>query len=332
MRQILCCGIGLVLAGCGASDGGVGPPPPPPVRVALAPTASGNDQVGPLATALSEPLRVVVDSAGTKRAGVTVSWHVSGDDIAPQSSVTNAAGIAAATWTIGTVAGIHFATVTVVGSLDTVTFSATAPPGPAAALQKTAGDKQTVGANAAFLSDLSVSVTDRYGNAIAGAAQGVTCTVEHGPVAFIEILSGDNTSPYSTARLRPLGSQGGAVVRAALSRIAQTVDFTLTVGPPHYAVFLRPLAPKTVFLSQQNATSAPAVDTIPAGQAVVWTLDPFDYYDIHSVVSVGMPSFPNTGNFPYRNPSTVSVTFSAPGTYHYADGANTDVTGIVVVQ
>ena len=39
------------------------------------------------------------------------------------------------------------------------------------------------------------------------------------------------------------------------------------------------------------------------------------------------------GDFPYyANPSTVSVTFTTPGTYHYADPYFPSVTGIVVVQ
>ena len=81
--------------------------------------------------------------------------------------------------------------------------------------------------------------------------------------------------------------------------------------------------------SRENGSS-PAVDTIPAGRTIVWTLE-FDY-DLHGVAPVGDPTFQGGGDFPYANPSTISVTFSAPGTYHYADPYNPNATGVVVVR
>jgi hypothetical protein len=63
---------------------------------------------------------------------------------------------------------------------------------------------------------------------------------------------------------------------------------------------------------------------------VVWKLD-FDY-DRHRVVSVGTPSFPTPGDFPYTLHPKVSVMFTVPGTYHYTDFYNSAATGTVVVQ
>ena len=52
------------------------------------------------------------------------------------------------------------------------------------------------------------------------------------------------------------------------------------------------------------------MDTIRAGETMEWIQTPFDY-DLHRVVSVGDPSFQDTGDFPYANPSIVSVRFTA---------------------
>lgn len=125
----------------------------------------------------------------------------------------------------------------------------------------------------------------------------------------------------------PISSAGAAVVRAALSGGVSSVDFRLTAGPPAYLVQLH--TNSGAFVSRQNG-SRPAVDTIPAGATVVWTLDPFDY-DLHGVMSVGTPSFPGGGDFPYANPSTVRALFTTPGIYKYEDPYS-GAAGIIVVR
>jgi plastocyanin len=80
------------------------------------------------------------------------------------------------------------------------------------------------------------------------------------------------------------------------------------------------------FVSLINGTR-PAIDTIPAGAAITWIISPFDY-EQHGVHSVGTPPFTG-GDFAYASPLT--VTFSAPGTYHYVD-PYFETTGTAVVQ
>ena len=129
MRQMLLLGaLGLVAWGCGD---GTGPQPSPGITVS--PT-SGNEQFGELNSTLLLPLRVVVDSAGTKQAGVAVTWHTTDGVLDPVSGVTDAAGIATATWTLDAVAGPKVATATVVG-VNPVTFRATALDGRAVFFQ-----------------------------------------------------------------------------------------------------------------------------------------------------------------------------------------------------
>jgi hypothetical protein len=289
-------------------------------------TASGNGQAGAVATALPLSLRVLVDSAGTKQ-GVTVTWHTSNGLVTPQASVTDAAGIATATWTLDTVVGTQSATASVAG-LNTVRFRATALAGPAALIQKVLGDSQTMGVNARFSSPLGVFVTDRYRNAVSG--QAVTWTVVNGPVrlSLDDIPSKTDLNGYSAMDLSPVGTEGSALVRASLPRGGPATDFTLTVGPPQYVVMLVGGS----FISVQNGTGTPAIDTVPAGQTVQWLLGPSDYADFHHLVSVGTPSFLAPGS-PNTFPSTVSVTFTQPGTYDYADFYNPrTATGVIVVR
>jgi plastocyanin len=144
-----------------------------------------------------------------------------------------------------------------------------------------------------------------------------------GPINFVTIGGATDVSGLSKAVVTPSGTEGAAIVRASLPGVAAG-DFSLTVGPPEWDVTLR-----GVFISAQNGSRSPAVDTIPAGKTMKWTLV-FDY-DYHRLVSVGTPSF-SGGEFTNANPSTVSVEFTTPGTYHYADFYQPVHTGIIVVQ
>ena len=334
MRTLLqWCGVGLVVGGCGGTTES-SPPPLPRKTLSATLSASGNGQSGGITAKLPLPLRVMVDSVGTKLPGVTVNWHASGGTLVPASSVTDAAGIATATWTFDTVAGAMSATAISPGLRDTVTFGATAAPGPAAALKKFFGDNQTVGVNAAFAFPLGVDATDRYGNPVMGQ---VAWTIEHGPVAFTVPSSGPtNEVGTSYVSFRPVGTKGSALVRASLTGTPATADFTVTVGPPQYVVLLNSHLDYgtdltlTAFLSVQNSSTNPAVDTIPAGQTVVWMLP--GGLARHRVVSLGTPSFTDPGDpLPGGDP-TVSVTFTVRGTYQYADFYNPGATGSIVVQ
>jgi plastocyanin len=257
---------------------------------------------------------------------------VSGGSISPASSVTDAAGIATATLTLGHVAGTVHAWVNIPSAGDSAGFfSATALPGPAAKIEKAGGDGQTVAVNRAAFSSLVASVTDQFGNAVEGET--VTWTVESGPIAFITVGGATNALGLSSSTVRSGAVQGAAVVRAALTGPGGAVDFGLTVGPAVDALVTLD-AWAHGFVSEQNGSS-PAVDTVAVGEPVKWE-QVFDY-DLHSIVSVGLPAFLG-GDFPYytdpgyTDPATISVTFDTPGTYHYADGYHPTFTGIVVVQ
>jgi plastocyanin len=92
--------------------------------------ANGDGQSGTAGSALPTPLAVVLSDANAVRPGVAVSWATAdGGTLSPTSSVTDAAGRATATWTLGPTSGGQAATASVAGATGSpVTFNATAVP------------------------------------------------------------------------------------------------------------------------------------------------------------------------------------------------------------
>lgn len=137
-RRLLVAACSAAMFGCGGDDGGSGPPPPDEDPLVAA-VLNGDDQSAPAGEALPEDLRVVITRADEPEAGVDVAWATAqGGSLDPATSVTDADGIASATWTLGPDAGAQVATATVADAEGSpVTFSATAegdeppPPPPA---------------------------------------------------------------------------------------------------------------------------------------------------------------------------------------------------------
>jgi len=282
-----------------------------------------NYQTGVVGTVLGRPLVVTVLSAGAPRPGVTVHWTASAGTIA-DSSLTDARGIASAPWTLDTVAGGCTAYARWDGAEGaTVVFYATALPGPVANIEKSSPDSQAYPASFPAFGDLFVRLTDRYGNGVGG--QRVTWTVRSGPATIRSVNYVAGIGFYG-ATVAPTGV-GDAVVRAQAGGTAVAADFALTALRPVPVTVLGPRG----FSSSQNGTQ-PATDTIASGTAMTWVLYPYDW-DSHDVAPVGgSPSFQG-GAFSYPSDgfSTVTVTFTAPGTYRYQD-EHYGWTGTVVVR
>jgi plastocyanin len=81
------------------------------------------------------------------------------------------------------------------------------------------------------------------------------------------------------------------------------------------------------FVSQHNASTNPAVDTITAGSAMTWT---WSGNLPHSVRSTGTPAFTSSGVL--TGAGSYSVTFTTAGTYKYDCGVHgAAMTGTIVV-
>lgn len=152
------------LVACGG-DGGSGPSATP-ASVRL---QAGSAQTGTVGSALAIPLSVVVtDKSGGAVSGARVDWDVGAGSgtLAPASTLTNSAGVAQTTWTLGTVAGNQRATAQVSG-LTRIVFTATALPGAAASVVATPHEAYLgVGDTIRLIA----SARDQYGNVLSGQA------------------------------------------------------------------------------------------------------------------------------------------------------------------
>jgi plastocyanin len=93
----------LVLVGLGAACGGSDDGNNPDLSLSKAATGSGDNQTGATESLLPDSIRVLVLEDGLPREGVTVTWSAQGTtaDVTPNTSVTDAEGLAASTWLLG---------------------------------------------------------------------------------------------------------------------------------------------------------------------------------------------------------------------------------------
>ncbi|HEX8271168.1 MAG TPA: Ig-like domain-containing protein, partial [Longimicrobiaceae bacterium] len=116
------------------------------------------------------PSVTITDQSGNPVAGVSVTFAASGDgSVTGSPATTNASGVATVgSWTLATTIGANTLTATA-GALST-SFSATGTSGAAANIAKTAGDGQTATVGSAVATAPSVTITDQYGNPVAGVS------------------------------------------------------------------------------------------------------------------------------------------------------------------
>ncbi|HEX3275159.1 MAG TPA: plastocyanin/azurin family copper-binding protein [Gemmatimonadales bacterium] len=85
------------------------------------------------------------------------------------------------------------------------------------------------------------------------------------------------------------------------------------------------------FFESSHNSSRPANDTVAVGQTVTWTWTSTGSVS-HSVRSEGTPSF-TSSDIKAGNGMTYTMTFTAPGTYHYDCAVHgAAMSGTVVVQ
>lgn len=242
-----------VTAACGGGGDGSGPDPRQPGSLEL---VTGDGQAAAVGTVVAVPPAVrVLDLSGAPLPGVAVSFTPRAGTVAGSPAITGEDGGAAATsWTLGTVAGSQ-RLVARVASLagDSVSFTATALPGPAAVAVKLAGDGQDAVLATALPVAPAVRVTDAHGNPVAGVT--VTFQVASGG----GMVTG--ASPVSAAD--GLATLGGWVLGPVAGR--QTVTVTLPGGAAPVATFAAnalPLPPASLTILAGDGQSAEAGDVV----------------------------------------------------------------------
>lgn len=174
----------------------------------------------------------VTDASGNPLGGVSVTFSITAGNgtVQPGQGVTDAnRGVAQATLTVGTTAGVNTVEATVSG-ISPAVLSVTGAPGPLAQLEKVSGDLQSAIHGTTLPADIVVRAADAYGNGLAGV-----------PVAF-EVTGGGGTvgNPAATSDLQglaatswTLGSNTGPNEVTATVAGAAVVIFTATslVGP-----------------------------------------------------------------------------------------------------
>jgi alpha-tubulin suppressor-like RCC1 family protein len=156
-----------------------------PGAAALLGKTGGDLQSGPITVALTTPLSVTVtDALGNPVSGVTVNWTTTnGGTLSPTGGPTNAAGVASATWTLGTALGTQTASAAVSGlNGSPISFGATATIGPATQLVFTRQPTNAT-AGAAILPAIVVTARDAGGNTATAYIGAVTLTLGANPGA-----------------------------------------------------------------------------------------------------------------------------------------------------
>jgi len=173
--------------------------------------ADGDGQSAGVGQALSRSLVVkVVDAAGSAVKGVAVAWTVAGGGgtVNPGSGTTDAQGLASTTWTLGLGIGTNAVTARVASNaaIASVSFYATAQPGPAAKMAFIAQPSAVAGG--VISPAVQVLVQDALGNTVTSATTSIT----------MAITSGTGTSGAVL---------GGTPIRAAVGGVATFVDLTV---------------------------------------------------------------------------------------------------------
>ncbi|MGH7655046.1 MAG: beta strand repeat-containing protein, partial [Gemmatimonadaceae bacterium] len=146
--------------------------------------ADGNNQAGAVTSALGSALAVTVtDAGGNPVAGVTVNWSVAGGggSLGALSSVTNGAGVASTTWTLGAQAGPQSVSASAAGLAGSpAVFSATATAASAIKLAIVAAPATaTAGVNIA--PSLVVAAEDASGNVVTTFSGSVSLALSTNP-------------------------------------------------------------------------------------------------------------------------------------------------------
>jgi len=198
---------------------------------------AGDVQTDTVAKMLPDSLAVEIELAdGRPVVGARVRWSTgTGSGSARDSvSITGITGRASNRWILGTTAGGQSLIAGVAG-LSSLTFSATALPGAAAALAIRSGQGQSATVASAVSTAPAVNVHDAYGNAVAGMV--VTFVVASGGGTVTGSADTTGSDGIAAAGSWTLGTTSGANSLTATVTGLTPVAFTATgTAGPAFAV------------------------------------------------------------------------------------------------
>ncbi len=212
---------------------------------------SGGGQTGPVGAPLPNPLRVrALDAYGNPIAGQAVTWSIASGDgsVTPTSGTTDASGNASADWTLGPAVGAQSLSARA-GTLPTVTFQATAVPGPPAKLVLVTQPATSAQSGATLSRQPKVGLKDANDNSTAADGVPITVALASGPAGTLSgtltVVSNDGQASFTDLAISgPVGSY--------------TLRFTSPglTGVTSAAVALAAGAPTTLTIKTQPSSSA----------------------------------------------------------------------------
>jgi adhesin/invasin len=275
------------------------------------PVSGDGQRAAPRAT-LPDPIVVgVTDADGNPVSGAAVTWVVTagGGSVTPTTSVTDAAGHASTSWTLGP--SVDTNTVeAVVSGVGSAQFSASAQAGSAAKIRIVSGNNQSGQAGTQLTAGLVVQVQDADGNAVSGAAVTWSVISGGGRVAPASGTTGANGQASTEWTLG--GALGGQQVRATAGAAGQ-VDFAATATPG---------APSELAIATQPSASATLGE--PFATQPVIQLQDASGNDVHQS---GVPVTVTIASGPGRLTGTLSRTTDGTGRAAFTDLAIADASG-----
>lgn len=196
---------------------------------------SGNGQSGNAGSVLPAQLVVqVLDDADNPVSGATVSWRVESGDgsVSPASGPTDAAGRAAASWTLGPRTGTQQVQASSSGA-GSVRFEATATAGPAAILGIRIQPSATAQVGVPFNRQPEIQVRDAVGNPVQAPNVTVTAAIASGAGQLggaTSVTTGANGRATFT-NLEINGAVGAHTLIFSASGLQSVTSSTVTVNP-----------------------------------------------------------------------------------------------------
>ncbi len=249
---------------------------------------SGDQQLGPIGSALALPITVrVVDAGGQPVAGATVSFSVrsGGGSINPAANISDVNGIVSSVWTMGTALGANKAVAILTNSfvLDSAVFTATATTGPISVFTIVSGNNQTTNASRTLPVPLVVKAQDAFGNNLSGVKVVWTPAAASGSVSFTtDTTAADGTATASwtlgiVASAQSLTASlpvGGTPLTFSATATADTGRIvTVTASPAATGTASTSVGTMTLRVTDQYSNVAPGVsitwtDSIAGGGSV----------------------------------------------------------------